>query len=70
MLQEDQRELAAAVRAAAKRGVMVALSNSDTEISRELYAGFDIQTVLAPRSISRDGATREPVLEILVRTWI
>lgn len=67
---EDQRELAAAVRAAAKRGVMVALSNSDTEISRELYAGFDIQTVLAPRSISRDGATREPVLEILVRTWI
>lgn len=66
----DQHELAASVTAAAARGVMVALSNSDTKLTRELYGRFDIQTIVAPRSISRDGDTRHPVLEILVRTWI
>lgn len=67
---EDQRELAEAVTAAAARGVLIVVSNSDTPASRSLYARFNTTTLIAPRSISRDGATRAPVQEILVRTWI
>jgi DNA adenine methylase len=63
----DQERLAAVFRKLDERGCLLALSNSDTPEVRRLYAGFDLVTVMAPRSISRAGATRRPVAELLVR---
>lgn len=65
----DQVRLAEGVRRAERRGVKVAVANSDTPRTRELYQGLDIQVVHAARSINRDGDGRGLVPEILVRTW-
>jgi DNA adenine methylase len=64
---DDQARLAALFRKLDERGCLLALSNSDTPEVHALYRGFDVQTIVAPRSISRSGATRRPVTEVLVR---
>lgn len=63
----DQERLATLFRKLDERGCLLALSNSDTPEVRRLYAGFDLVSIMAPRSISRAGATRRPVAELLVR---
>ena len=63
---EDQERLASTVRDLSNMGVSVLLSNSDTEIVRELYAGFTIDTVWARRNINSKGDSRGKVAEVLV----
>jgi DNA adenine methylase len=48
-------------------GVGLLLSNSMTPLVRELYAGFDIATVLAGRNVNSKGSARGKVEEALVR---
>jgi hypothetical protein len=36
---------------------------------RELYADFAIDTVMAPRAISRDATRRTAVREVVVRSY-
>src|SRR5690606_586097 len=48
---EDQKALARAFAELDRRGVKVMQSNSNTEVIRELYKGFNIQTVYATRAI-------------------
>ena len=62
----EQEELAALVADAARRGVRLMLSNSDTPFIRNLYRDFDVRTVRARRAISRDGAKRGEVNEVVV----
>jgi DNA adenine methylase len=50
----------------ARRGVHVALSNSDAPLVRELYRGFRIETILAARAINSRASARGPVREVLV----
>ncbi len=66
---DDQRRLADLFRRLARRGVRCMLSNSDTPFMRELYADFAIDTVMAPRAISRDATRRTPVREVVVRSY-
>jgi DNA adenine methylase len=56
------------VASAAKRGVRVMLSNSDTQFIRELYSRerIIVQTVKARRAISCDGAKRGKVDEVVI----
>ena len=63
----DQASLAALFRELDARGCLLALSNSDTPLVRELYAGFDLSPVIAPRAISAKPSTRGEVSELLVR---
>lgn len=63
-------ELAAQFKRLASFGVKVMLSNSDMPEIRELYKGFDIQTISAPRSINSKGDGRGRVSEIVVRSWV
>jgi DNA adenine methylase len=63
---EDQRELAATFRALVDRGVYCMLSNSDTPLVRELYAGFRIDRVKCPRAINSNPAKRGAVDEVIV----
>ena len=65
-MRNEQRELAALFADAAKRGVRLMLSNSDTEFIRQLYRGFRIHTVRARRMVNCDGTKRGEVNEVLV----
>lgn len=64
-----QATLADTFRELERRGCMVMLSNSDCPEVRELYKDWRIETVSAPRSISRVGSTRQPVSEVVVCSW-
>lgn len=64
---EDQERLAETFRLLDERRCILALSNSDTELVRKLYAGFDFHPIIAPRAISSKSATRGEVSELLIR---
>lgn len=66
---DDQRELAVQAKALARGGVHVLMSNSDTDLIRELYRDFHISEISAPRSISRDGEGRKKVTELLISSY-
>jgi DNA adenine methylase len=61
----EQVALAEAAREAAGRGNPVLLSNHDTPVVRDLYAGARVESFPVRRSISRDGGTRSDVAEVL-----
>lgn len=63
----DHEELAHVYRALDARGCLLALSNSNTELVRKLYAGFDMTPIIAPRAISAKATTRGEVEELLIR---
>lgn len=48
-------------------GVHVMLSNSDTALTRQLYAGFELHEVKARRSVNRNGAGRGRVGELIIK---
>ncbi len=64
--QKEQERLATHFAKLADRGVHVVLSNSDTEMSRQLYAGFEMHVVQAKRNVNNDGTKRGPVNELIV----
>jgi DNA adenine methylase len=64
---EDQARLAAVYRKLDERGCLLALSNSDTPLVHELYAGFNFTGVEAPRAISAGAEGRGIVRELVVR---
>lgn len=65
----DQERLARELHAMKRRGVKAMLSNADTPVTRDLYAGLACHSIRAPRSISCDGATRGDAGELVVTTW-
>lgn len=62
----DQIELAQVFRTLADKGCDVVLSNSDHSRTRELYSGFSIGTVSAPRFINCKPGGRGSVAELVV----
>lgn len=66
---EDQIRLAAVFRRLDAKGVKIMLSNSDTPFVRDLYEGFHIQQVWAPRAINRDASKRKGVPELVVTNY-
>lgn len=67
--QDQQRLLCDVVRELGAMGCQVMLSNSDTPFIRELYDGFDIQTVQVARAINSDATKRGKVSEVVVRHY-
>lgn len=55
---EDHRRLAATYRELDGRGVLLMATNNDTDLVRELYHGFNIETVDVRRSVNRNGDDR------------
>ncbi len=51
------------------KGVMFMLSNSDTNVVKELYAEYEIKKVYAKRHINANGYGRGKISEILVRNY-
>lgn len=63
---DDQAALAdIAEKAATERGIPVLISNHDTKLTRRLYHGADLNVVKVKRTISRNGAGRNKVDELL-----
>lgn len=67
--ENDQADLAKTFTELGERGVQCMLSNSDTPLIRELYAGHKIDQVMAPRAISRTASGRSAVAEVIVRNY-
>lgn len=65
----DQDRLAAVVRDLDARGVFVLLSNSDTPAVRDLYRGFRVTTVYAPRNINSKAGGRQPIAELAIANY-
>ena len=66
---DDQRGLRDIFGELARRGVHVMLSNSDTPLIRELYAGFNMDRVYASRSINSKGNRRGKIAELIIRNY-
>ncbi len=66
---EMHRRLAEFCRVIDRKGARFLLSNSDTPLTRELYAAFHVETVEAPRAINSKADRRGRVTEILVRNY-
>jgi DNA adenine methylase len=65
----DQERLAEMLRALAQRKIPALLSNSYCRETRDLYLGFELETVPARRSINSVARGRGPIDEILVRSF-
>ncbi len=66
---KDQERLARELHALRRRGACAMLSNADTEEMRELYQGFVVHAVSAPRAINSNTKGRGAVSELLVTNW-
>lgn len=66
---EDQERLAGVFRELDRRGCLVMLSNSDTELIRSLYRGYDTRVVQARRAINCRPERRGPVAELVIRNY-
>ena len=64
--QAEHERLAALFRSLVARGIYCVLSNSSSPLTRELYKGFDIQTVQARRAVNADATKRGKINELLV----
>ncbi len=67
--EEEQLQLAGVFRELHQRGCCLMLSNSDTPLIRDAYAGFRIETVLANRAINSKSAGRGKIQEVLVLNY-
>lgn len=56
--ESDQRRLSDIVSEMRKKGVMVCLTNSNTELVKELYANFKIQVIKTHRNVNSKGNHR------------
>jgi DNA adenine methylase len=64
--ESDQVRLKTVFAELANKGVRVMLSNSDCPFIRELYHGFNIQTVSAARAINSAATKRGRITEVLI----
>ena len=63
---EDHRMLAECARECVDRGARVMVSNSDMPDVRDLYAGFRIFEINAPRKIAANGSRRANASELII----
>ncbi len=66
---QDQRKLAQVFRICHERGFHIMASNSNSPLVSKLYAGFNIQTILATRKSSCKPATRGPIPETVIMNY-
>lgn len=62
---EEQCRLADRCKQLVQSGVYCVVSNSDTQTVRELYAGFELDTVEARRSVNSDATKRGKISELI-----
>ncbi|TVU54268.1 MAG: DNA adenine methylase [Arthrospira sp. PLM2.Bin9] len=66
---DEQEKLAEIFGILHKRGVKVMLSNSDTELIRDLYKDFNIHPIQAGRAINSNPQNRGKITELLITSY-
>ena len=66
---EEQRRLAKVFRELDAKGVKVMLSNHNTDLIKELYAGYQFHIIEAKRSINANGKKRGKVEEVIITNY-
>lgn len=66
---DDQHRLLACIKLLVEKGVTVIESNSDTQVVRALYEGFEIIPIMAKRHINSKGDGRGPVGEVIIVSY-
>lgn len=66
---EEQKRLGNWFRELDERGCQVLLSNSDTKEARDIYEGYQIETVAAIRAINCKGEKRKGHTELIIRNY-
>jgi DNA adenine methylase len=66
---QDQERLAWVFQQLARRGVPMMLSNSDCALIRELYQGFYLHPIQAPRAINSQANRRGKIGELLITSY-
>ena len=66
---QDQERLASVFQQLAQRGVPMMLSNSDCPLIRELYQGFYLHPIQAPRAINSQAHGRGKITELLITSY-
>jgi len=69
-LEEEQKKLAKAFKKLDKKNCKTMLSNSDTDLIRNLYNGYNIKVVRAKRMISCKGKGRGSINELVIRNYV
>ncbi len=64
--EDDQVELRDILDELTRRDVLVMLSNSDTQFTRQLYRGYRVATVSASRAINSKADSRGKIAEVIV----
>ncbi|HAP94015.1 MAG TPA: modification methylase [Desulfotomaculum sp.] len=67
--ENDQCRLAEVFRQLDHSGCLIMLSNSDNQLIRELYKGYDIKVVMAKRAINCRADRRGPIAELVIRNY-
>lgn len=67
--EDKQWELGEVCRELDRKGVHFLLSNSDVPLVHEIYEGFTVEPVLAPRSINSKTSKRGKITEVMVRNY-
>ncbi|MGQ9556475.1 MAG: DNA adenine methylase [Desulfurispora sp.] len=68
--EDDQRRLAEVYRVLDRQGCLLMLSNSDTPLIRELYAGYHIHVLQARRNINCRVQDRGEISELLITNYL
>lgn len=66
---KDQERLRDLFFALQQKGVKVMLSNSDTELTRDLYQGANFHEVQASRSVNSDSSKRGKIGELIITSY-
>tara|TARA_R110002020_G_scaffold26270_26_gene84914 strand:+ start:1365 stop:2189 length:825 start_codon:yes stop_codon:yes gene_type:complete len=66
---EDHERLALECNLMSKRGVLFAMSNSNTKFIKNLYKQYNICPIYTNRSVSKDPSVRGTVAEILITNY-
>ncbi len=65
----EQRRVAGVFRRLDARGCLVMASNADCELTREIYAGFEVEALSVGRRVGGHAGRRQSAKEIVVRNY-
>ena len=67
--QNDQMRIAEAMRTLREFGIYAMCSNSETEMTREIYTDLNISTIQAPRMVSAKASGRGSITEVVITNY-
>ena len=67
--QDEQKRIAEVMLTLKEFGINAMCSNSETELTREIYIGLNISTIQAPRMVSAKASGRGSIAEVVITNY-